>query len=421
MSGLARLALELGAAVSGSDRAENSSIAELKELGATIAIGHDSANFPQGAQLVYSSAVGIDNPERKAASDVGADQLHRSELLGEMTNLRRTIAVSGTHGKTTTTAMVVAALRGAGRNPGWMVGAELPGGEPSAGWGSDEWFVIEADESDRSLLNFEAETAVVTNCELDHHATYESLEDLEDTFKQFLEGAANNVVWETPQLVELAGQGSQLVAYEAPVSTVTERGRSFEWRGIQVELQVPGKHNALNAVGALETALLTGADPAGCVKGINAFTGTGRRFERVGVSATGALLIDDYAHHPTEVVATLEAARSVAQARVIAVFQPHLYSRTAAFEHEFGEALTAADRVVVLDIYPARELAEDFPGVTSAGIAKVAAQGLDEDAVSAPGGLQEAEGVIASILQEGDLCVLMGAGDVGSLAERLRA
>lgn len=419
MGPLARLAIELGATVSGSDRADQPSLAALDALGATVSVGHDESHLPEGAQVVYSTAVTPDNPERSAARAAGGHELHRSDLLAEMTSMRRTIAVTGTHGKTTTTAMVLAALRGAGRSPGWMVGAELASGEPASGWGDDEWFVIEADESDRSLLKFDTEIALLTNCELDHHATYSSLEKLEETFSRFLGSASQAVVWDQPRLTALVPEGVPVSEYSLPDVRNTGRGTVFHWHGIEVELAVPGSHNALNACGALEAALIACGDPEGVVAGIGSFTGTGRRFEHVGETSGGARLIDDYAHHPTEVRATLEAARSVTDGRVIAVFQPHLYSRTKAFELEFGEALAGADHAVVLDIYPAREQAEDFPGVSSAGIATAAARRIGEESVSLPGGLDRASDLLRELLRPGDLCLLMGAGDVGELAREL--
>ena len=423
MSGLARIAIELGATVSGSDKASGVTVEQLKGIGVNVFSGHDASNVPDGAEIIYSSAVGPDNPERARGRELGLKELHRSELLGEMTRLRRTIAVTGTHGKTTTTAMIISALRGAGMRPGWAVGADLAGGEPNAGWGDpeSEWFVVEADESDRSLLALDPEVAVLTNCELDHHATYKSLEDLRATLARFLDTAEVAVVWNQPELVELATGAARCAPYDAANASSGPNGAFFEWQGKPVRLAVPGVHNAVNAAGALTAAACTNTTEAGLIDGIEAFGGTGRRFQRVGVSSAGAILIDDYAHHPTEVAATIAAARSLAPGRVVAVFQPHLFSRTEAFFEEFGAALAEADFGLVLDIYPARESAADFPGVTSNLILDAANQGAVRPPFTAGGGIEAAAGALKELLVEGDMCLLMGAGDVGSIAKLVAA
>ena len=419
MSGLVRIALQLGAQVSGSDRAGGRVADQLVALGCELRVGHAAENVPAGCEVVISSAIPADNPERVRGRELGLTELHRSDLLGELTQLRPTIAVTGTHGKTTTTAMVVAAMRGAGLDPGWAVGADLAGGEPNAGWGSSEWFVVEADESDRSLLALNPKIAVVTNCELDHHATYESLDDLRATLSSFLKLADHAVIWNRDELVSLAPTDVGLVAYDADRPSSGPEGASFGWRGRRVQLAVPGVHNAVNASGALEAALLTGAEEAGLAAGISLFLGTGRRFERVGVTASGAIIVDDYAHHPTEVSATIAAARSLNPRRVVAAFQPHLFSRTQAFEREFGQALAAADVGFVLDIYPARESAADFPGVNAGLLVESANAVSDGRSFRVAGGLDEALGVISNELEEGDICLLMGAGDIGTLGPRL--
>lgn len=421
MSGLARMAAQLGATVSGSDRVVGDAAASLADLGIEVFEGHEAGNLPAGAELVYSSAIPDGSPERREASARGSVQLHRSELLGEMTAMKPTIAVTGTHGKTTTTAMVLAALRAGGLEPGHMIGATLSGGEPSAGWGKGDRLVIEADESDRSLLNLEVEIAVLTNCELDHHATYSSLDDLRATLGQFLGAARTAVVWDRPDLVALVPASTVCVPCDA--SDVDTGGGivSFSWRDRPVALKVPGAHNAINAALALEAAFQAGCGEEDAIRGVESFAGTGRRFERVGVSPVGAGIIDDYAHHPTEVAATIAAARTLDADRVVAAFQPHLYSRTAAFAEEFASALAAADRVLLLDVYPARERAEDFPGVDSRLIARAEALRTNSDVVDLVGDTDQAVDAIRAELREGDLLLLMGAGDIGTLAARLAA
>jgi UDP-N-acetylmuramate--alanine ligase len=454
MSGYARAAHTLGAQVSGSDRADSPYLARLRADGVLEAnLGHDAAAVPAGedVEVVYSSAVPPENPERVAARERGLRERPRAELLGELTALRRTIAVAGTHGKTTTASLLVHALRAARLEPGWLVGAPVGGGLPNARWGAGEWLVVEADESDRSMLSLDVDVAVLTNVELDHHASFASLAELRAAFLAFLALARGAVVvWDRPELVELAREGvsgdgvpgeggygegesgkrvsgegvdrrpgARVLTYDAPAPTLTAGGSRFAWRDHEVRLAVPGAHNALNAAGALEAALLAGADPLRAVEGVEGFTGAGRRFQRLGATPRGAVVYDDYAHHPTEVAATLSAARTLEPRRLVAVFQPHLYSRTALLAREFGRALAAADVVVVLDVYPARERAEDHSGVSGLLLAQAAADAAGGRPVHWLPTFADAEPVLRGLLGEGDLCVVMGAGDVDELGRRL--
>jgi UDP-N-acetylmuramate--alanine ligase len=420
MSGLALVAHALGATVTGSDRVAGSPYAgPLRAAGIEPAIGHDAANVPDGAEVVVSSAIPPDNPERAAARDRGLRELHRAELLGELTRLRPTIAVTGTHGKTTTSSMLVHALRGCGMDPGYLVGGAVRSTGANAGWGTGEWLVVEADESDRSLLSLAPAIAVLTNAELDHHTTYASRRDVDETFRAFLALATRAaVVWERPELLALAPGGIPLVPFDA-APELTPGGSRFALDGVQVELGVPGAHNAVNAAAALTAARLAGADLAAAAAALRDFQGAGRRFERLGATAAGALVVDDYAHHPTEVAATLEAARTLAPRRVIAVFQPHLFSRTAHQAAEFGAALAGADEVVVLDIYPARERAEDFPGVTGLLVAEAAADAAGGKTVAWMPAAAQAEVYLRERLREGDLVLTLGAGDVDALGRAL--
>ena len=414
MSGLAIIAKALGAEVSGSDRAESSYTERLREHGIEPAIGHDSANVPTGAEVVYSTAVPAENPERRAA---GGRELHRADLLAQIAALRRSLAITGTHGKTTTAAMIVHALRGAGLDPAYVVGGELCATGTNAEWGTGEWIVVEADESDRSLLKLDPEIAVLTNAELDHHATYGSLAELEETLGEFMERANHAVVWNRPRLRALAP--SDAVPYDAPEPELSPGGVSFRWRGLEVELPVPGAHNAINAAGALEAAALAGADPAEAVAALRDFSGARRRFELLGETPASASVYDDYAHHPTEVAAAIAAARTLAPRRLIAVFQPHLFSRTAALGREFGRALAAADIVVVVDVYPARERAEDFPGVDGRLVAAAAADAADGRLVAWLPAFDEAGPFLAATARQDDLLLLMGAGDIDALGRAL--
>jgi UDP-N-acetylmuramate--alanine ligase len=435
MSGYARAAHALGAQVSGSDQSASPYTERLASDGVLRArIGeHDAANVPGGedVEVVYSSAVPPENPERAAARARGLPERSRAELLGELTKLRRTIAVAGTHGKTTTSSMLVCALRAAGLHPDWLVGGSVGAGEANAQWaGEGDWLVVEADESDRSLLMLDVEIAVLTNVELDHHATFGSLAELREAFRAFLARARTAiVVWDRPELLALvpgavAGEDqiaeqAEVVPYDAPEPALAEGGSRLRWRGHEVTLAVPGAHNALNAIAALEAARLAGVDEKRAVAGLEGFSGAGRRFQPVGRTARGARVYDDYAHHPTEVAATLAGARTLAHERLLAVFQPHLYSRTAMFARELGAALAEADLTIVLDVYPARERGEDHPGVTGLLVAEAAADAAQGRPVYWLPTFADAEPVLRELLGEGDLCVVMGAGDVDELAHRL--
>jgi UDP-N-acetylmuramate--alanine ligase len=275
--------------------------------------------------------------------------------------------------------------------PGYLIGGVLRTTGANAAWGSGDWLVVEADESDGSFLDLDVDIAVVTNIELDHHARWGSLEQLREAFATFEAQAKQVVAWEEPAEVVLSDGGS-----------------TFPWRGETVRLNVPGLHNVRNAAAALEAAALAGADPAEAVRAIRTFSGAGRRFERLGHTATGALVIDDYAHHPTEVAATIAAARTLNGIdRVVAIFQPHLYSRTPELASEFGQALSTADLAFVLDVYPARERAEDFPGVSGATIPGPTFTPTFSDVVLDVGPT--------------DVVLVMGAGDVRALAQDLTA
>jgi UDP-N-acetylmuramate--alanine ligase len=441
MSGYARASAALGAEVSGSDSARTPYLARLEEDGVLRAhVGYRAENIPAGGgvEAIYSSAVPADNVERAAVREHGLSERPRAELLAELTGLRRTIAVGGTHGKTTTSAMLVHALRAAGLDPGWLVGGSIGDGLANARWSDSEWLVVEADESDRSMLSLQAEVALVTNVELDHHAAFASLAELREAFSAFLAPARWGVVWDRPELLELRAADAR-VAFDAESVRLTAGGSRFTWHGREVTLAVPGVHNARNAAAALEGALLAGADPARAIAGVEAFKGAARRFQELGRSAGGAVVYDDYAHHPSEVAATLAAARTLPHARLLAVFQPHLFSRTQLLARELGRALARADVVAVLDVYPARERAADFPGVSGLMVAEAVADArpgmpiywlptqADAEPVlrrllAGPAG----SGTLAKRVCPGsagsaarDVCVVMGAGDVDSLARRL--
>jgi UDP-N-acetylmuramate--alanine ligase len=452
MSGLALVAATLGAEVTGSDRAASSYVERLREHGIEPAIGHDAANLPAGAEVVVSTAIPPANPELAAARDAGARVLHRGALLGELTRLKRSIAIAGTHGKTTTCGMTAHVLRATGRDPAFVIGGELRSAGTNAAWGTGDWIVAEADESDRSFLELARDVAVVTNVELDHHATYHSLADLQSTFAQFTAPSDLCIAWQGADLTtaaELAGgdegPSSDSQAERAFVSggvpqtprietygidqgdlrakniTLRPMGSTFTVEGIPVDLNVPGAHNVLNALAALAACRAAGVPIAEAAPAIAGFGGTGRRFEDRGATAAGARVYDDYAHHPTEVRATLDAARTLDARRIVVCFQPHLYSRTRELAREFGRALAIADVVAVVDVYPARERAEDFPGVSGLLVAEATADAAGGRPVWWLPDLDLALRMLEAQLGEHDLLVTLGAGDVDRVARGLTA
>lgn len=425
MSALAVLARGLGAEVTGSDRNESRYLAGVREAGIDVSIGHDAANLPDGDDLVVvsSTAIPAENPERAEARRRGLPDRSRHQLLNDVCAQYRVIAVAGAHGKTTTSAMTVHALQGAGEDPSYLVGGILGTTGRNVHCGTSEWLVVEADESDRSFLETQPEIAVVTSVELDHHGTYGSKADLDAVFREFLSAAPQRIVWDDPSLDALVPPGEEgLVRYGLnpdEVEPTADGGVRFAWDGHDVTLRQPGIHNAWNATAALAAAARAGADSSAAAAAMATFAGTGRRFELAGTGPHGSTVIDDYAHHPTEVARTIEAARTRGPERVVAVFQPHLYSRTQMLADAFGRALALADLVCVLDVYPARERAEDFPGISGLTIARAAADaGAGRTVVWLPS-IATALRDLPGLLRAGDLCLCMGAGDVDAVAHGL--
>jgi len=442
MSGLALVCHRLGAEVSGSDRADSTYLERLRDAGIEARIGHDGERVPPDAEVVVSTAVPDDNPELVVARERGQRLLHRGELLAELCAQRRLLAIAGTHGKTTTAAMCVWALRETGADPAFFLGGELPGAGPdggatNAGWGEGEWVVAEADESDASFLQLRPEIALITNLELDHHSRWSSLGELAEAFAAFAAPAAAVVAGAD---VELPGQeGRRLIRFAlAPpgrpamrgadlvgegIGPTPEGGTRFRARGggvdAEVTLRVPGRHNAANALAALGGMAAAGFDAAGCAAALGGFPGVARRLELKG-EVNGARVYDDYAHHPTEVSATLEAARDLGPRRLIAAFQPHLYSRTKALADELGAALSAADEVAVLDVYPAREQpVGPLEGVSGLMVAKAAADRSGGRPVWWVPTAEAAAQALQPRLGEGDVLITIGAGDIHRLADAL--
>jgi UDP-N-acetylmuramate--alanine ligase len=415
MSGLALVCDQLGAAVTGSDRADSSYMERLRAAGLNPALGHDAAHLPEDAEVVVSTAIGEDNPELALARERGQRVLHRGELLAELCAERRLLAVAGTHGKTTTTAMVIWALRAAGADPAFFLGGELPGAGPDGGdanadWGAGEWVVAEADESDASFLHLHPEVAAVTNLEMDHHSRWNSIAELRDAFGRFAAGARGVVLGPGLDLERIDPETQQVLRFDESSPGPAD-----------LELSVPGRHNLLNARAALAALQLAEADVDAAAAALREFPGVRRRLELKG-TRNGARIYDDYAHHPTEVRAALEALRGLEPKRLLAVFQPHLYSRTKALAEDLGAALSEADEVGVLDVYAAREQpVGELEGVSGLQVAQAAADRSGGRPVWWLVDSERAESALAPRLGEGDVLVTIGAGDIFQLAERLAA
>jgi UDP-N-acetylmuramate--alanine ligase len=427
MSGIARLFLAAGHTVTGSDRSENHNTEALRELGATVHIGHAAANLGDADALVFTGALWPDNPEYLAAVERGIPVLHRSQALAWLINGQRLIAVAGAHGKTTSTGMIVTALLETGADPSFVNGGVIQSIGTSAAAGSGELFVIEADESDRSFLLYDKAVALVTNVDADHLDLYGSHEAFDDAFVEFTSTARELVVIssddpgavrvtralreraDAPRILTFGEDATSdvrmhSVVADGPVSfTITWQGVDYAAR-----LRVPGVHNALNATGAFAVLVGLGFEPEATLAGIEAFGGTERRFELHGV-VRGVSVYDDYAHHPTEVAAALSAARSVVgEGRLIAIHQPHLYSRTQLMAGDFARVYEElADQTIVLDVFGARE--DPIEGVTGALVSERFA---DADRVDYLPDWQQAADRAAAIARPGDIIMTLSCGDV---------
>ncbi|MEX2448959.1 MAG: Mur ligase domain-containing protein [Solirubrobacterales bacterium] len=412
MSGLALVCQELGASGSGSDRGDSSYMERLRAAGIEPAVGHDAAQLPEGAEVVVSTAIGADNPELALARERGQTVLHRGELLAELCAEKRLIAVAGAHGKTTTAAMIAWTLRECGADPAFFIGGEAPGLGPhgaatNAGWGEGEWVVAEADESDGSFLRLQPEVAVVTNVEMDHHAKWGSSAELRAAFREFVAPAKAVVAPADGSLADVT-EGRPTAGFDAAIPGPAE-----------LRLTVPGLHNTLNARAALAATGLAGIDEDAAAEALARFPGVLRRLELKG-EREGARIYNDYAHHPTAIAVALETLREQRPRRLIAVFEPHLYSRTKALAERFGEALALADEVAVLDVYPAREEpVGELAGVSGLDVARAAADRMGGKPVLWVPGMEQALAALSARLGPGRIVIAVGAGEVSRLAEAL--
>ena len=438
MSGIAEVMHQLGYKVQGSDVADSYVVEKLRKAGISVAIGHSTDNLGDAAVVVCSSAIKDNNPEIVAAAERRLPRVKRAEMLAELMRMQKTVAVAGTHGKTTTTSMIAALLDGGGIDPTVINGGIINRYGSNARLGKSDWWVIEADESDGSFLRLDGSIAVVTNIDPEHLEHYGDFDAVKNAFVEFIEnvpfyGLAVLCV-DHPEVQNIIGRirDRRIVTYgfsaladvRADNVTPVPGGSRFdavildkdgERRAVPIHVPIPGKHNVQNALAAIAVALELGVSDEDIKAAFEKFEGVKRRFTKVG-EADGAIIIDDYAHHPTEVRAVLAAAREGANGRVIAVMQPHRYTRLQALMDEFTNAFNDADVVFVTPVYPAGE--EPIDGVDSAALAEgLRAHG--HRMVRAVGSLKELSRDLRDLAAEGDMVICMGAGDITKWAASL--
>lgn len=442
MSGIARILRARGTTVTGSDVSDSRTVTALRALGVDVHVGHDAAWVDGAATVVVSAAIRDSNPEVVAARAAGIPVIHRAEALAAVMAGLRGIAVAGTHGKTTTTSMLTVALQHCGADPSFAIGSDLSPAGVNAHAGTGPDFVAEADESDQSFLLLAPNISIVTNIEADHLDLFSGIEEIVAAFDAFAARLpADGVLVAcaddsgSADLAQRARErGTDVRTYgttsgsDLVIESMRMEGRGSRTelvlRGVRVGtlvLQVPGEHNVRNACAALLAGLATGQSAAGLIEGLALFTGARRRFEAKG-SADGVSVYDDYAHHPTEVRATIKAAREVAgQGRVVAVLQVHRYSRAAAFLEEFGQSLGQADEVVVMEPYDPGEVS--IPGAGGAAIAALVP--LPPERVEHVASWSQVPEAVAARVRPGDLLLTMGAGEVafvgGEVLQLLRS
>lgn len=432
MSGIARMFIAAGHRVTGSDRGENDNTLALRDLGATVTIGHAAENLGDATAIVFTTALWPDNPEYLLAKERGIPLLHRSQALAWLINGQRLIAVAGAHGKTTSTGMLITSLLAQGEDPSFVNGGVIQSLGVSASSGSGDLFIIEADESDGSFLLYDSAVVLITNVDADHLDHYGDHAAFDAAFVEFASKATDLVVASSDDsgvqrvLRQLADK--RVITFgeaehaDVRVTDIAKSGPvsfTLQWQGasLPAQLAVPGRHNALNAAGAFAVLVGLGLDAAASLRGIERFGGTERRFELHG-TVRGVSVYDDYAHHPTEVEAALQTARSVVgDGRVIAVHQPHLYSRTQLMAADFAEVYERlADQTIVLDVYGARE--DPVPGVTGALVSE---KFVDQQKVAYLPDWQRASDYAASIARDGDIIMTLSCGDVYRIVPQLLA
>lgn len=439
MSGLALVLAQQGYSISGSDIAENTMTRRLRDIGAKVYIGHNAHNLGNAELVVVSSAIKDDNPELMKARELNLPVVHRSEILGAILNKKRGIAITGTHGKTTTTSMISLLLKGAGLKPTILIGGELNDVGGNAEYGDSDFVIAEADESDGSFLNLEPEIAVITNIESEHLDYYKDFEHELEVFTRFAEKVKENGVifsalddYGSCRIIDCVARPFFTYSVRDPEADIVAANIQLQpWSSDymfvyknrllgKVHLSVPGLHNVANSLVALGVGLYLRIEFKQLAEIIATFRGASRRFEVKGECA-GITVIDDYAHHPTEVVATLKTAKKLASAqdgRVIAIFQPHRFTRTLYLGLEFGAAFELADIVVVTDIYPAGE--KPIPGVSGEIIAQAIRERHHPEIIYCPE-LNDIEECVLPLLQERDIVLTLGAGNIWRVGEKLLA
>ena len=431
MSGLARMFLGRGIRVSGSDRADSPGLRELERLGATVYVGHQATNLAEDVDtVVHTGAIWPENPEFLLAKERGLHVIHRSQALHWFIGGRRLVSVAGAHGKTTSTGMIVTALRALGSDPTFVNGGVIAQLGVSSGSGTDDLFVIEADESDGTFLLYDTAVALITNVDPDHLDHWGSREAFDAAFAQFANSAGEAVVLSAddagaqrvraqithPNVITFGESADADVRVtkidtDGPVAFTVRHGVS----AAAVQLEIPGAHNAINAAGAIAVLVALGHDVIDAARAVEGFAGTARRFE-LHDTVRGVSVYDDYAHHPTEVAAALAAARTVVgKGRIIALHQPHTYSRTRDMFQEFADVLEShADHTVVLDVYGARE--DPVPGVTGALVSEAF---TDPSHVHFVADWQDAADYTATVAQAGDYIITLGCGNVNLIVPQL--
>jgi UDP-N-acetylmuramate--alanine ligase len=433
MSGIAEVLINLGFTVSGSDRQISQITSRLENLGAVIYTGHIGEQVIGSDVVVISSAVKMDNIEVKTALDLNIPVIRRAEMLGELMRMKKGIAVAGTHGKTTTTSMVGLVLNEGGFDPTLIVGGRLKSLNTNARLGEGDYLVVEADEFDRSFLRLTPMIGIITNIETEHLDCYSNLDEIKKAFISF----ANKVPFYGTVVICLDEESLQEIMPDlkrriltyglTPQAEVRGIDLSFHevyseytaiWRDEvlgQIKLQLPGIHNVKNSLAALAIGIELEIPFEKIKTGLENFSGVHRRFE-IKAEINGIIVVDDYAHHPTEIQASLKAAREGWKRRIIAVFQPHLYSRTRDFYQDFGQSFFDADILIITDIFPARE--EPIPGITGELVAK-AAKSFGHRQVVYISDMDEVVEYLRNIVREDDLIVTLGAGDIWKISEQL--
>lgn len=439
MGGIAEVLAYEGYKISGSDIAENPVVRRLRSLGAEIFIGHQQENIYGASVVVVSTAIHPDNPELLAAQQARIPVVRRAEMLAELMRYRHGVAVAGTHGKTTTTSLIASIYGQAQLDPTFVIGGLLNSAGTNAKLGQSRYLIAEADESDASFLHLQPMVSVVTNIEADHMDTYQgSFEVLKDTFIRFIQNlpfyGTAVVCLDDPVIEQLIPRFSrQTVTYgfheQADVrisdfSQCVNRSEFLVHRinkpAMKIALNLPGKHNALNAAAAIAVAMEDDIDDASILQALNEFAGIGRRFEQYGEFETGrgkAILVDDYGHHPTEVQATINAARAAwPDKRLVMAYQPHRYTRTRDLYEDFAHVLAQVDQLLLLDVYAAGEAA--IPGADSRSLCRTIRQrsGKEPIFVASP---EVLPAMLAQIISDGDLVLTQGAGNIGAVVKTL--